>query len=108
MTHDFKAQCAETYAVFEQVQAQSDLPDMADIDYAFVPLEGADWEAAEAALIAAEFECSREEDDDGAPYLGVSLADQPVTALAIWTGEETATRIALPFRFVPDGWGFLA
>ncbi|MCZ4352797.1 hypothetical protein O4H61_09765 [Roseovarius aestuarii] len=108
MTHNFKKQRAETYAVFADVQAQSELPDFADIDYAFVPLEGADWDGAEAALNAAEFECSREEDDDGAPYLGASLADQPVTALAIWLGEEAATQILLPFRFVPDGWGFMA
>ncbi|MEJ1996809.1 MAG: hypothetical protein P8X76_01355 [Maritimibacter sp.] len=49
------------------------------------------------------------EDGPGAvAQLIATLPDQPVSALAIWTGEEIATRIALDHGFTPDGWGFWA
>ena len=106
MSHDLVAQRAETYAVFADIQAESDLPDTADIDYAFVPGEGADWEGAEAALSEAGFETARVDDEDGRPYLAARLPDQPATAMAVWLGEEAATLMLLPLGFQPDGWGF--
>lgn len=108
MPHDFTAQRAETYAIWAEIGDGSDLPDEADIDYAFVPQDAADWDAAESALSEAGFDCARVEDDEGTLYLAASLADQPVTAMAIWLGEETATRAVLEHGFLPDGWGFLA
>ncbi len=108
MSHDFDAQRAETYAVFEGIQAEVDLPDIADIDYAFVAQNDADWDAAEAALTEAGFECEPVEDEDGRPYLAACLPDQPLTAMAIWLGEEAATQRAMVHGFLPDGWGFSA
>lgn len=108
MSHDPVAQRAETYAVFADIQAEADLPDTADIDYAFVAQGGADWDAAEAALTEAGFECARTPDEDGTAYLAVRLPDQPVTAMAIWLGEEAATQLLLAHGFLPDGWGFSA
>jgi len=107
MTHDFAAQRRDTYAVWDDVSGGADLPDVADIDYAFVPQDGADWDAAEAALGEAGYDCARTPDEDGTDYLAASLPDQPLTAMAIWLGEETATRAVLPHGFVPDGWGFM-
>ncbi len=107
MAHDFAAQRAETYATFADIAEGVDLPDVADIDYAFVAGAAADWDAAEAALSEAGFDCARVEDEDGTLYLATCLPDQPVTAMAIWLGEETATALTLPHDFHPDGWGFL-
>jgi len=39
-------------------------------------------------------------------YLAACLPDQPATAMSIWLGEETATKLILPHGFTPDGWGF--
>ncbi|WP_458789915.1 ribonuclease E inhibitor RraB [Yoonia sp. MH D7] len=107
MTHDFAAQKAETYAVFADIQSQSDLPDFTDVDYMFAAGAAADWDGFEAALDAAGFDTERE-DDNGTPYLVAILADQPISALTIWMGEEMATKIAFNHGFTPDGWGLMA
>ncbi|PVA10291.1 hypothetical protein DC366_08585 [Pelagivirga sediminicola] len=107
MAHDYAAQRSETYAVFAEIAEGADLPDIADIDYAFVPGDAPDWDALEDALSEAGFECARVADDEAAPYLAARLPDQPVTAMAIWLGEETATALALAHGFQPDGWGFM-
>ena len=106
MTHDYKAQKAETYATVADIQSQADLPENADIDYMFVAGPSADWDAVEAALDAAGYDCEREAGDK-TPYLVAVLADQPISALTIWMGEEMATKIALDHGFTPDGWGLL-
>lgn len=107
MTHDYKAQKAETYAVFADLQAKVDMPDTADIDYMFVAGPAADWDALEKALDEAGLDAERET-DNAAPYLVAILCDQPISALTIWMGEEMATKIALQHGFTPDGWGFSA
>lgn len=107
MTHDFAAQKAETYAVFGEIQGNADLPETSDIDYMFEAGDGANWEAFETALDEAGYDTERE-DGEGAPYLVAILADQPISALTIWMGEELATKIALQHGFTPDGWGLLA
>ncbi len=106
MSHDFIAQKAETYAVFADIQAQSDLPDFTDIDYMFAAGPTANWDAFEAALDVAGFDCERE-NDKGTPYLVAILADQPISALSIWMGEEMASKIAFAHGFTPDGWGLM-
>lgn len=106
MTRDLGAQRAETFATYRQLSAEADLPDVADVDYFFVPSRaGADWRALAEALDREGFECASVE-DDGDPYLVATLADQAVSAESIWAGEEVATRIALDRGFAPDGWGF--
>lgn len=105
--HDYAKQKTETYAVFSDLQSQVDITDTADIDYMFEAGEDANWEAFEAALDAAGYDTEREE-GDGNPYLVAILADQPVSALTIWMGEEMATKIALAHGFTPDGWGLMA
>ena len=107
MSHDFTEQKAETYAVFADIQAQADVPDIADVDYMFTAGPAANWDAFEAALDAAGFDTERENDND-APYLVAILADQPISALTIWMGEEMATKIGLLHGFTPDGWGLMA
>lgn len=107
MTQD-DAQRAETYAAFARIEAEADLPDTADIDYAFAPGDSADWDGAEATLSEAGFDCARVDEGDGAPYLAARLPDQPCTAMAIWLGEARATQLAGAHGFTPDGWGFSA
>lgn len=106
MSHDFASQKSETYAVWDEIAEAADLPDVADIDYAFVPGESANWDAAETALSEAGFETARVEDEEGTLYLAACLPDQPATAMSVWLGEEAATRMLLPLGFMPDGWGF--
>ena len=114
MPHDFAAQKAETRAAYEDLQAEHGLPDIADIDYFFLPdSAAADWRPLADALSREDFDCQYVEpepdgdgeDDENAPYLVATLRDQIVSAEGIWIGEETATRIALAHGFRPDGWG---
>jgi len=107
MSFDFAAQKAETFATFAEIQAQADVPETADVDYMFVATDGADWGAFETALDMAGFDAERELDNDE-PYLVAILADQPISALTIWMGEDMASKIALKHGFTPDGWGFSA
>ena len=107
MSHDFAEQKAETYAVFNDLREKVEIADTADIDYMFEASPDADWDAFEAALDVAGFDTERE-DGDGTPNLVAILADQPVSALTIWMGEEMATKIALLHGFTPDGWGLMA
>lgn len=113
IAHDFAAQRAETYASFADLDGAERLPEEADIDYIFLPGPGADWTAAIRALADEGYAAERHDpepgDDDAAdgPWLTATLTDQPVSALSVWLGEETATRIALAHGFVPDGWGFM-
>lgn len=105
MAHDFAAQRAETQRVFAQLDADN-LPEIADIDYFFVPVTpGADWTPLAEALDEDGYDCAWIEDAEG-PYLCATLPDQMVTSAGIWIGEEVATRLALPHGFRPDGWGF--
>lgn len=107
MAHDFAAQKAETGVAYGEMQAEHGLPDMADIDYFFVPdTPEADWRPLSDALSREDFDCQYVEPEDGeAPYLVATLAGQIVSAEGIWIGEEIATRIALDHGFRPDGWG---
>ncbi len=110
MTHDFTAQEAETRKVFAELQANHRLPDIADMDYFFVPAKtGADWRTLADALTHEGFSCEwiAAEKDDEAPYLVATLPDQMISATAIWTTEALATRIALDHGFDPDGWGLM-
>lgn len=110
MSHDYAQQRAETESVFADLQAEHDLPDEADIDYFFMPVsDDADWRPLADILSRADFDCEWiEDEEDEPPYLVATLAEQPVSALSVWTGEELATKIALDHGFTPDGWGFSA
>lgn len=107
MTHDFEAQKAETFAVYKELQEEHDLPQIADVDYFFLPAsDEADWRPLADALSRQDFDCQYFEEEDGDPaYLLATLPDQAVSAQGIWIGEEIATRTALEHGFTPDGWG---
>ncbi|MGR3323536.1 MAG: ribonuclease E inhibitor RraB [Pseudooceanicola sp.] len=107
MSHDFASQKQETFASFAELAKDNDLPEEADIDFFFVPGDGADWQPVAEALGDEGFVTEWvEEDEDGGGYLVATLPDQPLSATAIWMAEEHATRIALDRGFAPDGWGF--
>lgn len=106
MSHDFKAQKAETTSTYAEMQAEHGLPDVADVDYFFVATgEDADWRALADVLTRSDYICEFVEDDGDQPYLVASLTDQAISADGIWVGEEVATRAALDHGFAPDGWG---
>ena len=106
MSHDFKAQKAETTSTYAEMQAEHGLPDVADVDYFFVATgEDADWRALADVLTRSDYICEFVEDDGDQSYLVASLTDQAISADGIWVGEEVATRAALDHGFAPDGWG---
>lgn len=103
MAHDFAAQRDETFAAFAEMAAEGDLPDLADLDFFFLPdQEEADPQKLSRALEALDFLCHWAE---GEAELIATLPDQPLSATAIWIAEELATRVALEHGFRPDGWG---
>lgn len=108
--HDFAAQRQETYAAFAELQAEDDLPEEAELEFAFTAGLSANWDVFEAALLDEGHQVERyltdDQDPDFAPYILASLPDHPISALAIWMSEEHITRIALAHGFTPDGWGF--
>ncbi len=110
MEHNFAAQRAETVAVYNELQEQHSLPDVADVDYFLIPTsDEADWRPLADVLTREGFECQFFEDDgEDAAFLQATLSDQAISADGIWIGEETATRIALEHGFQPDGWGLEA
>lgn len=106
MSHDFTAQKAETTATYSEMQAEHGLPDVADVDYFFVPAtDEADWRALADVLSRADYICEYIEEDGEEPYLVATLTDQAVSAEGIWIGEDVASRAALDHGFTPDGWG---
>lgn len=110
MGHDYAAQRIETFAAFDDIVENAGLPESADVDYAFLPGPDADWAGVMRALGGHGYDCEKVEADADAPdssdWLSATLPDQPISALAIWLGEEMATRVALAHGFTPDGWGF--
>jgi hypothetical protein len=110
--HDFAAQRSDTFTAFKDISsANDDLPDVADVDYAFITDdETADWQAFVIALHEEGYDCSvyeaDETDPESAAHVSATLFDLPISAMSIWIGEEVATRVALRFGFRPDGWGF--
>ncbi|OED48248.1 ribonuclease E inhibitor RraB [Leisingera sp. S232] len=107
MPHDFTAQRAETVAAFDDLQAEHGLPEVADVDYFFVPArDGADWHPLAEELSRDGYACAFMEAEGKDPaYLIATLPEQIISATGIWIGEEVATRAALSHGFAPDGWG---
>ena len=75
-SHDFAAQQAETFAVYADLQSKHGLPEMADVDYFFVPTsDEADWRPLADVLSRQDYVCQYIEDDDGeGPYLMATLS----------------------------------
>ena len=107
MPHDFETQRAETVAAFNDLQAKHGLPEVADVDYFFVPArDGADWRPLAEELSKEGFSCEFfEAEGEDPPYLSATLPDQIISSAGIWIGEELSTRAALAHGFAPDGWG---
>ena len=103
MSHDYKAQQAETFDSFEAFA--SDAPAVAVISYQFYPEDvDAKWDAVQAALQARGFRTRRDDDDD---LLDAEIGPLKISAAVIWQHEKIATEIALKFNFTPDGWGLI-
>ena len=102
MSHDYKAQQAETFETFEEIGKIDSLPKRAVVNFLFLAEEvEAPFAAAEKALKAAGF--VTRQDDDG-ETLEARTAEMEISAAAIWAEEKRATEIALKFGFDPDGW----
>lgn len=103
MSHDYKAQKAETFDSFEAFA--KDAPKVATISYQFYPEDvDAKWDAVQKALEARGFRTHRDDDDE---LLDAEIGPLKISAETIWQHEQIATEIALKFDFIPDGWGLL-
>lgn len=103
MSHDYKAQQAETFDSFEAFA--EDAPAMAVIAYQFYPEDvEPDWDGVQKALQAKGFRTTRDDEDE---LLDAMIGPVKISAETIWQHEKTATEIALKFDFTPDGWGLL-
>jgi hypothetical protein len=107
MPHDFAAQRAETVAAFDDMQDKHGLPEVADVDYFFVPTTSdCNWQPLAQALSREGYACTFHDAEGDTPaYLTATLPEQIISATGIWIGEELATRAALEHGFAPDGWG---
>lgn len=103
MSHDYKAQMAETFESFAAFAAEA--PEIAVITYQFYPEDlDADWQGVQKALEQRGFRTRRDDDDE---LLDAEIGPVSITAEQIWQYEKTATEIALKFDFTPDGWGLI-
>ena len=103
MSHDYKAQKAETYESFAAFAAEA--PAEATITYQFYPEDvDADWDGLQKALAAKGFRTARDDEDE---LLDAMIGPLKISADVIWKYEQLATEIALKFDFTPDGWGLL-
>jgi hypothetical protein len=102
MSHDYKAQQAETFETFEEIGKIDDLPKRAVVNFLFLADEvDAPFAAVRRALEAAGFVTLQDEDGE---TLEARTTEMEISAPAIWTQEQRATEIALKFGFDPDGW----
>jgi hypothetical protein len=102
MSHDYKAQEAETFETFVEIGKIDDLPKRAVVNFLFLADElDAPFAAAEKALKAAGFTPRQDEDGE---TLEARTEVMEISAAAIWAQEKRATEIALKFGFDPDGW----
>lgn len=102
MSHDYKAQQAETFETFVEIGKIDDLPKRAVVNFLFLADEvDAPFAAAEKALTAAGFVARQDEDGE---TLEARTGEMDISAASIWAEEKRATEIALKFGFDPDGW----
>jgi len=102
MTHDYRAQRAETFETFVEIGKIDDLPKQAVVNFLFLADDlDAPFAKAEKALQAKGFVTRR--DDDG-ETLEARTGVMEISAEAIWAQEQGATEAVLPFGFEPDGW----
>jgi hypothetical protein len=102
MSHDYKAQEAETFETFEEIGKIDSLPKRAVVNFLFLAEEvDAPFGPAAKALDAAGFVTHADEDGE---TLEARTAEMEISAAAIWVQERRATEIALKFGFDPDGW----
>ncbi|MEL6336903.1 MAG: hypothetical protein AAFQ88_09695 [Pseudomonadota bacterium] len=67
---------------------------------------GADRAGFVAAMQAAGYSGTAYTDPEGQETIEASLPGLAFGAAAIWAEEERASRIAIAFGYLPDGWGF--
>lgn len=103
MSHDYKAQQAETFESFEAFA--KDAPGEAVVTYQFYPEDvEPKWDAVQKALEARGFRVTRDDEDE---LLDAEIGPLKISAEVIWQHEKIATEIALKFDFTPDGWGLI-
>jgi hypothetical protein len=102
MSHDWKAQRAETFETFAEMAGEVSLPKTAVVYYQFYAENiDPDWAAVEKALKAKGFKTERDEEEG---LIVASIGPIPVTPDSIWEQEKIATEAVLDAEFFPDGW----
>lgn len=102
VTMDLAQQKADTFWVFDDIARKHGMPEMAIVDFQFVPQGPApDPKGLTEAARAMGLKVRRYEDE-----LELSKPVSPMSAEAIWELEKALTLLAARFGYAADGWGF--
>ena len=95
----------ETFWVFDDLRSKQELPEMAVVDFQFIPVSGdANLSGFINEINGLDYKVERY--DDG---ITVQISTRPIALSAerIWFHEKLFTVIGQKYGFSPDGWGFL-
>ncbi|MGJ8584686.1 MAG: ribonuclease E inhibitor RraB [Marinosulfonomonas sp.] len=104
MANNLEDQKRETFWVFSDLQSKQALPEMAIVDFNFVPENStANWSGFMKEISDLGYESDKYEDGSA---LEISTRPMALSAERIWFHEQKFTIIGQKFGFAPDGWGF--
>lgn len=104
MANNLEDQKRETYWVFNDLQTKRELPEMAVVDFQFIPVNSnANWSEFISKINGIGYKSNRYEDGT---TLEISTRPIALSAERIWYHEEKFTIIGQSYGFAPDGWGF--
>ncbi len=104
MASDLEDQKRETFWVFDDLRSKKTLPEMAIVDFQFIPDSGnGDASGSMTEINDLDYKADLYESDNS-----VQISTRPIVlgAERIWFHEELFTVIARKYGFAPDGWGF--
>lgn len=104
MANNLEDQKRETFWVFDDLRSKQKLPEMAIVDFQFVPVSSnVNLSGFINKISSLEYKTDHYEDDST-----VEISTRPIVLSAerIWFHEKLFTEIGQKFGFAPDGWGF--
>jgi hypothetical protein len=104
VANNLENQKRETFWVFDDLQSKQKLPEMAIVDFQFVPVTNtANWSGFVNEIKGMGYKSDRYEDGN---TLEISTRPIALSAERIWFHEKKFTIIGHRYGFAPDGWGF--
>ncbi|KEJ96717.1 hypothetical protein SUH3_15285 [Pseudosulfitobacter pseudonitzschiae] len=104
MAKNLEDQKRETFSVFDDLQSKQRLPEMAIVDFHFVPIKNtANWSGFMSEIKDMGYKSEPYEDEG---TLEISTRPIALSAERIWFHEKQFTIVGERYGFAPDGWGF--